>query len=332
MTVNGWISASGSISTSGSIQVVCGSTIVTPGEHVLLVDAVSQCGGRGSELGARVHAFGLDRIGCDVCGDMLAILDQSADRIGEVQLALLVRAVELIERGPDACGREDVDRGVDLVDCELFRRRIAGLDDRTHRAVAVSDHPAVLARVPRAERQDRGRGALSAVCLEEVAEQDRIDHRRVAAEDEQVPGDAVECFARRRERVAGSARLVLHRGLDPVELTDALRRGDDDERIRVDGTRRLEHPVDHSPAQDPVEVLRRVGLHPRAETAGEHDSCCVLVHGVGRIRGVVFAALRAARHFRLRRKCWGARIRTWDHGTKTRCLTTWLRPNVAVEV
>ena len=23
---------------------------------------------------------------------------------------------------------------------------------------------------------------------------------------------------------------------------------------------------------------------------------------------------------------WGARIRTWDHGTKTRCLTTWLRP------
>ena len=24
---------------------------------------------------------------------------------------------------------------------------------------------------------------------------------------------------------------------------------------------------------------------------------------------------------------WGARIRTWDHGTKTRCLTTWLRPN-----
>ncbi len=28
-------------------------------------------------------------------------------------------------------------------------------------------------------------------------------------------------------------------------------------------------------------------------------------------------------------KNWGARIRTWDHGTKTRCLTTWLRPNAA---
>src|SRR5262249_7809069 len=26
------------------------------------------------------------------------------------------------------------------------------------------------------------------------------------------------------------------------------------------------------------------------------------------------------------RSGWGARIRTWDHGTKTRCLTAWLRP------
>ena len=26
---------------------------------------------------------------------------------------------------------------------------------------------------------------------------------------------------------------------------------------------------------------------------------------------------------------WGARIRTWDRGTKTRCLTTWLRPTAA---
>jgi hypothetical protein len=29
----------------------------------------------------------------------------------------------------------------------------------------------------------------------------------------------------------------------------------------------------------------------------------------------------------LRGEDWGARIRTWDHGTKTRCLTAWLRPN-----
>src|SRR5262249_38678978 len=28
---------------------------------------------------------------------------------------------------------------------------------------------------------------------------------------------------------------------------------------------------------------------------------------------------------------WGARIRTWDGGTKTRCLTAWLRPNARAE-
>ena len=29
---------------------------------------------------------------------------------------------------------------------------------------------------------------------------------------------------------------------------------------------------------------------------------------------------------------WGARIRTWDHGTKTRCLTTWPRPRAGTAV
>ncbi len=29
---------------------------------------------------------------------------------------------------------------------------------------------------------------------------------------------------------------------------------------------------------------------------------------------------------------WGARIRTWDRGTKTRCLTAWLRPTEATPV
>ena len=29
---------------------------------------------------------------------------------------------------------------------------------------------------------------------------------------------------------------------------------------------------------------------------------------------------------------WGARIRTWDHGTKTRCLTTWPRPRAGAVI
>src|SRR5689334_4389261 len=49
-----------------------------------------------------------------------------------------------------------------------------------------------------------------------------------------------------------------------------------------------------------MQVLGRLGPHARSE-AGCEDDC------------------RQA-------QSWGARIRTWDRGTKTRCLTTWLRP------
>src|SRR5262245_38819070 len=53
-----------------------------------------------------------------------------------------------------------------------------------------------------------------------------------------------------------------------------------------------------------MEVLRHGRAHARAE-AGRHDD-----------RG----------ESRLHHEGWGARIRTWGRGTKTRCLTTWLRP------
>src|SRR6266516_1377869 len=71
--------------------------------------------------------------------------------------------------------------------------------------------------------------------------------------------------------------------------------------------RGAEDPVDHSASEERMQVLRDVGAHPRPETCGHHDCS-----EIGR---------RHRRH-----GGWGARIRTWDHGTKTRCLTTWPRP------
>src|SRR6478752_7513918 len=54
-----------------------------------------------------------------------------------------------------------------------------------------------------------------------------------------------------------------------------------------------------------MEVLWDGRAHARAEPPGHHHCCQIAAH-----------------------ECdgWGARIRTWDRGTKTRCLTTWLRP------
>ena len=60
-------------------------------------------------------------------------------------------------------------------------------------------------------------------------------------------------------------------------------------------------------------MLRHARAHARAEACGHHD-CCEL--------RLVHSAIDG----------WGARIRTWDHGTKTRCLTTWPRPSESVSI
>src|SRR5262249_47794740 len=86
--------------------------------------------------------------------------------------------------------------------------------------------------------------------------------------------------------------------------------GDDDERLRPGLETRVDHPVDHAAAENRVEVLRDGGTHPGTEPAGHQNGC-----------------EWGCRHGRLDAGgCWGARIRTWDRGTKTRCLTAWLRP------
>src|SRR5206468_3856292 len=84
-------------------------------------------------------------------------------------------------------------------------------------------------------------------------------------------------------------------------------RGHDDERLGSKGANCVEHPVDETLAEQRVKMLRCLGAHPRPEPGGHDDGCELSIgHGFG--------------------SSWGARIRTWDRGTKTRCLTTWLRP------
>ena len=70
-------------------------------------------------------------------------------------------------------------------------------------------------------------------------------------------------------------------------------------------------PVDEPTAQERMQVLAGHRAHTRAEASRHHDG------------GQRSRSLHA-------RQGWGARIRTWGRGTKTRCLTTWLRPNGAI--
>jgi hypothetical protein len=102
--------------------------------------------------------------------------------------------------------------------------------------------------------------------------------------------------------------LLLDRDRDTLQRVGRFGRQDDDEWIRAEGAHRLDDPVDKTPTEQRVQVLWRRGFHPRAE-ACRHDDCCEVTSC---------------------HQNWGARIRTWDRGTKTRCLTTWLRPITAI--
>ena len=160
--MNGWTTASGSSSTLG----------LDPGrrrvddrdarEHVRAVDPVAERGGRGRELDARVHALGLGRVGGDVRDDTLAALDEVANGVGEVELALGVVRLEPLERRPEHLGAEDVDRGVALARARAApasRRRPRRSPGRSPSAVA--DDAAVGADVGGLEGE-HGRGGLLA--------------------------------------------------------------------------------------------------------------------------------------------------------------------------
>ena len=153
----GWTTTSGSISTPASIQVDGRVDDRDAGQHVRLVDPVAEGGCGERELGARVHALGLERIACELHGAGLAVGHEQAERVGHVQLALSVVRVEALESRPQLVGAEDVDAGVDLAQRELLGRGVARLHDLGELALAVADDPPVGAGVGRLEGED-GRG------------------------------------------------------------------------------------------------------------------------------------------------------------------------------
>ena len=143
--------------------------------------------------------------------------------------------------------------------------------------------------------------------VEEPAQEVGGQERRGAVEHEHVAFEPVERALRGCDRVAGTARLALHRDLDALGDVLAARRDDDHGPVGAELADGVERPVEHALAEQRVQVLRRPGAHARTEAGGHDDDCEWAAHAAD--------------------DGWGARIRTWDRGTKTRCLTTWLRPS-----
>ena len=277
------------------------------GEHVRLVDPVAELGRGDRKLRAGVDAERRELVGAAPRRGPPTVGDKVGDRVGEVKLALGVARIELLERRPERAGGEDVGGGVELPDLALLRRGVPVLDDRLDASVVAADDPAVRERPHRLEREDRHRGVLACVLGGEFPQVRGGQQRRRRIEHEQVAFKAGERVAGRGDGIAGAERLLLNRDLHSLVGVRRVGRGDDHDRVGSGLAGRPDHPVDHAPAEQRVQVLRHGRPHPRPEPACHHY-CREVVRGSHGVDD------------------WAARIRTWDRGTKTRCLTAWLRP------
>ena len=209
--VNGWTIASASSSTAGLDPGRRRVDDRDAGDHVREVDPVAQRGRRGGELGARVHALGLVRVGGDVSDDALAAADEVAHGVGQVELALgVVRG--RAGRARARAGRPGRRRSRSCTRRARAARESRRRPRRSPRTVpsAAADDPAVRADVRRLEGEHGRGGVLAPVRLDELLEQLGRQKRRVAREDEQLARAVADRAAarsgrRRRSRAAAPA-------------------------------------------------------------------------------------------------------------------------------
>ena len=95
---------SGSISTSASIHVEAGSTIVTPASMCAsLIRSRSAAATTASSTRVLIPSTSSGVLG-RVHGDDLAVADEQAERVGDVELALGVVRLEPVEHGQSFVG------------------------------------------------------------------------------------------------------------------------------------------------------------------------------------------------------------------------------------
>ena len=86
--------------------------------------------------------------------DLLAILCQDSNRIGQVKLALGVIGPDFRQRFEQHRGIEDVNARIDFTNLQNFRARIAMLNDGIHLIVALPNNAAITVRIRQLRRQN----------------------------------------------------------------------------------------------------------------------------------------------------------------------------------
>jgi hypothetical protein len=158
-----------------------------PGAPVGVVDPALGDRADLGELDAVVDAERERRVAEDVRRDDAAPRAQDGQHVGQVELALCVVGLELLERLAQRVAVEGEDRAVDLADLELGGRRVARrlrLDDALDGSRLVAHHAAVAGRVVEQHRRHRRGSALPGVRPYERRDRLAGHERRVARQDD----------------------------------------------------------------------------------------------------------------------------------------------------
>ena len=280
------------------------------GEHVRLVDAAAELGPCGGELDPRVDAFRLGRVGRAVHGDRLAVSRRAAAprRSGRARPA---RSRARAARAPARARRPGRRRSTSSTSVSSSCSGVASAASTIARSDPLSSRTIrPYARRSGGSNESTVAAAACARCAStRPCEQRRRQERRVPGEDEHLVR-----VADRGPRAGGRRRRCRAARPGSRPATPRTR-----PRSRARRRRRA--------------AAARAGARPRAPSrrAGGRaaDADASASPSASGFRG-----LRPSRRLRVcagswsAEDGWGARIRTWDHGTKTRCLTTWPRPSV----
>ena len=175
--------------TSTSIQVVAGSTMVTPARMCALADPAVELTTDGRQLHAVVDALGLPEVVEHVGAHRVVAGPGDGDDVGEVLLALRVVGADVGQRVAQHVGVEGVDAGVDLGERALGVGGVLVLDDLLDPPAVAAHDPAVARRVGEVGGDDRHRTAALGVGPGELDQGGAGEQRHVAAGDQHGAGE-----------------------------------------------------------------------------------------------------------------------------------------------
>ena len=274
---------SGARSVSTSIQVVAGSTIVTPARiQRSSTRRLSSAPSRAS------WARSLTPSVCQTSARSWPATSRPSERAMATTSVRYSSPWALCPGDPaegraQQLGVEGVDAGVDLADRPLRLVGVLLLDDAEHRAVGVAQHPAVAGRVVDGGGHDGDRGAAARVPADQVAQGGGLQQGYVAVRHQDGAADLGDRVERALDGPAGAGDVVLvdhdRARVEGLDLGgDLVPTVPDDDHELVPGRRRgrrpsrgragCDHRSDAGPSESPTSCgclrQRRGRRRPRA--------------------------------------------------------------------